>query len=168
MKQRLGLAQALLHSPSLLILDEPMNGLDPEGMVDLRNLLRNLAKQGVTILVSSHLLIEMQSLCDRVAFIQEGRLIKLENITHSSVRSRLKKIIFQVDRADAAQSCLHNYKSAVVSEVSDTSLAVTLDPEHVPDVIERLVFHQVKIYDMYKEKENLEEMYLEIAKGGGR
>jgi len=80
MKQRLGVAQALLHSPNLLILDEPMNGLDPKGVIILRNLLQDLSHQGITILISSHLLSELEKIVTRVLFIESGKLISDENI----------------------------------------------------------------------------------------
>ena len=75
MKQRLGLAAALLHRPRLLILDEPTNGLDPIGMRDMRELLRALADAGTTIFLSSHLLHEVEQICDRVAILNEGRIV---------------------------------------------------------------------------------------------
>ena len=75
MKQRLGVAAALLGEPDLLILDEPTNGLDPSGMADMRDLIRKLAAQGRTVLLSSHLLGEVQQLCDRVGVIADGRLL---------------------------------------------------------------------------------------------
>lgn len=75
MKQRLGLAAALLHRPSLVILDEPTNGLDPAGMRDVRRLLRSLADSGVTIFLSSHLLHEVEQVCDRIAVINQGRIV---------------------------------------------------------------------------------------------
>ncbi|NPA26931.1 MAG: ABC transporter ATP-binding protein [Chloroflexi bacterium] len=75
MKQRLGLAAALLHEPKLLILDEPTNGLDPIGMAEMRRLLRELAAQGVTIFLSSHLLHEVEQICDRVAILHRGRIV---------------------------------------------------------------------------------------------
>jgi ABC-type multidrug transport system ATPase subunit len=75
MKQRLGLALALLSQPELLILDEPTNGLDPAGMHEIRLLIRSLADQGMTVLLSSHLLHEMELICERVAIIQNGRLL---------------------------------------------------------------------------------------------
>ncbi|WP_218103926.1 ABC transporter ATP-binding protein [Thermogemmatispora onikobensis] len=75
MKQRLGLALALLHDPELLILDEPANGLDPAGIVEMRDLLYKLAAQGKTIFISSHLLSEVQQICTRVAIIRLGRLV---------------------------------------------------------------------------------------------
>lgn len=75
MKQRLGLAMALLRQPQLLVLDEPSNGMDPAGMRDLRGLLRALADEGVTVFLSSHLLHEVEQLCDRVAVMAQGRLV---------------------------------------------------------------------------------------------
>jgi ABC-2 type transport system ATP-binding protein len=75
MRQRLGIASALLRSPRLLILDEPATGLDPAGMRDMRRLIRRLADQGITVLLSSHQLPEVQELCDRVAIVDSGRVV---------------------------------------------------------------------------------------------
>ncbi len=77
MKQRLGLAMALLNDPELLILDEPANGLDPAGIVEMRDLLRQLSEQGKTVFLSSHVLSEVQQICTRVAIIDRGRLVKV-------------------------------------------------------------------------------------------
>jgi ABC-2 type transport system ATP-binding protein len=77
MKQRLGLAVALLHDPDLLILDEPANGLDPAGIVEMRDLLRGLAAAGKTVFISSHVLSEVQQICTRVAIINHGRLVRV-------------------------------------------------------------------------------------------
>ncbi|HEY2322416.1 MAG TPA: ATP-binding cassette domain-containing protein, partial [Thermoanaerobaculia bacterium] len=76
MRQRLGIAQALLGRPKLLILDEPANGLDPAGIREIRELLRSLAAEGMSVFVSSHLLAEVQLMCDRVAIIHKGRVLK--------------------------------------------------------------------------------------------
>ncbi len=75
MKQRLGVAAALLKDPELVILDEPTNGLDPAGMRDMRRLIRELGADGRTVLLSSHLLGEVQQICDRVGIISEGRMV---------------------------------------------------------------------------------------------
>ena len=75
MKQRLGIAAALLPEPSLLILDEPTNGLDPAGIVEMRSLIRSLAEEGMTIFVSSHLLSEIEHICDHVVMIRSGRSV---------------------------------------------------------------------------------------------
>ena len=75
MRQRLGIAQALLGAPKILVLDEPTNGLDPQGMREVRTLLRRLADEGVTVFVSSHLLSEVEAMCDRVGVLARGRLV---------------------------------------------------------------------------------------------
>jgi ABC-type multidrug transport system ATPase subunit len=75
MKQRLGIGMSLLHGPELLILDEPTNGMDPAGMREIRNLLSNLAEQGVTIFLSSHLLHEVEQICDRVGILMDGKIV---------------------------------------------------------------------------------------------
>jgi ABC-2 type transport system ATP-binding protein len=77
MKQRLGLALALLNDPDLLILDEPANGLDPAGIVEMRDLLKELAAEGKTVFISSHVLSEVQQICTRVAIINHGKLVRV-------------------------------------------------------------------------------------------
>ncbi|MBZ9607846.1 ABC transporter ATP-binding protein [Clostridium estertheticum] len=92
MKQRLGIAQALLHSPKLLILDEPTNGLDPAGIKDLRELLRKLSSEtGLTVLVSSHILGEMQQMCDRVGIINKGKIITVKLLKNSLTCRKMVK-----------------------------------------------------------------------------
>ncbi len=97
MKQRLGLAYSLLHNPGLLILDEPMNGLDPKGMKELRTILSDLAKQGVSILLSSHLLSEMEEICDRVAYIKKGRILGIEDMKNRHNLGQKKLFTVTVD-----------------------------------------------------------------------
>ena len=80
MKQRLGIAQALLSNPKLLILDEPTNGLDPRGMKEVRDLIQKLSQEGITILLSSHLLHEVEQTCTTMAIINLGKLIKIGNV----------------------------------------------------------------------------------------
>lgn len=82
MKQRLGIARAMLHNPDILILDEPTNGLDPQGIYELRVQLKKMVEEGKTVIISSHLISEMQLLCDRVAIIQDGSLVKILDIHH--------------------------------------------------------------------------------------
>lgn len=81
MRQRLGVAQAILHNPNLLVLDEPTNGLDPEGIKEMRDLLKVLAKQGMAIFISSHNLAEMETLCNKVCIIQNGEIIETNDIS---------------------------------------------------------------------------------------
>ena len=84
MKQRLAIAQALMHQPSILILDEPTSGLDPRGMVEVRDIIKELIKTDITILMSSHLLYEVQEVCDKVAIIDRGVLLKYDSVKNLS------------------------------------------------------------------------------------
>lgn len=88
MKQRLGVAAALLGHPDLLILDEPTNGLDPAGMAEMRELITGLAADGHTVVLSSHLLTEVQEICDRVGVISRGRLLTEATVSEPAARQR--------------------------------------------------------------------------------
>lgn len=104
MKQRLGLAIALLNDPDLLILDEPANGLDPAGIVEMRDLLRGLAADGKTVFISSHVLSEVQQICTRVAIINHGRLVRVAPVAELLDAPGEFKI--QVDSPDALVAAL--------------------------------------------------------------
>src|SRR5690606_37921093 len=97
MRQRLGVAQALLHKPEVLILDEPTNGLDPAGIRELRDYLRKLTKEdGISVIVSSHLLSEMELMCDRVAIIQQGKLVDVRLIGDYVNQAKSQPYVFEV------------------------------------------------------------------------
>jgi ABC-2 type transport system ATP-binding protein len=106
MKQRLGLAAALLKDPELLILDEPTNGLDPAGMADMRVLIRKLSAEGCTVLLSSHLLGEVQQICDRVGVISNGLLVAESTVADLGAGRTLRVVADPVDRAQARISRL--------------------------------------------------------------
>ncbi|MFD0676446.1 MULTISPECIES: ABC transporter ATP-binding protein [unclassified Paenibacillus] len=103
MRQRLGVAQAILHRPDVLILDEPTNGLDPEGIRELRDYLRQLSREeGLAVIVSSHLLSEMELMCDRVAIIQNGKLLDVRSFKNLENESKLLEVQFDVDNGEEA------------------------------------------------------------------
>jgi ABC-2 type transport system ATP-binding protein len=104
MKQRLGLALALLNDPELLILDEPANGLDPAGIVEMRDLLRNLAAAGKTVFISSHVLSEVQQICTRVAIINHGRLVRVAPV--SELLQAAGEFEVKIDKPDALVAAL--------------------------------------------------------------
>ena len=96
MRQRLGIAQALLNRPKVLILDEPTNGLDPAGIREMREFIRNLAeKEGLSVLVSSHLLSEIQLLCDRVAIMLDGEIIQIDSV--ENLLTKQEKLVWKVE-----------------------------------------------------------------------
>jgi len=108
MRQRLGIAQALLAKPKLLILDEPTNGLDPQGMKKIRNLLRELNNEGITIFISSHLLDEVQKICSHVAIIHLGQLIISGKMDELISESELFTTELRVNPLEKAKSILES------------------------------------------------------------
>jgi len=120
MRQRLGIAQALLGSPKLLILDEPTNGLDPKGIKELRAFIRELAGQGMSVFVSSHLLSEIQLLCDRVAIIDGGRIIATGNV-HELIAQAEAYTLWLFEDAEAGLALLS--QDARVAITTDRDLA---------------------------------------------
>src|SRR5205823_93757 len=106
MKQRLGIAAALLREPELLILDEPANGLDPAGIKEVRQLLRTLADEGRTVFLSSHLLGEVQQICDRVAILARGKCIAQGEVADVLSRGQTARMVVKVENIDGALQVL--------------------------------------------------------------
>ena len=164
MRQRLGVAQAILHRPALLILDEPTNGLDPAGIRELRDYLRHLAeKEGTTVFVSSHLLSEMELMCDRVAIIQSGKLIDVRLIRGGAESGHRAEVLFEVDRPDAASAAL----GAAVLRTESGGVVVSAGREEAADMNARLVAAGVRVYGIRTVTKSLEDQFLEVT-GGGR
>ncbi|MCH5584660.1 ABC transporter ATP-binding protein [Shimazuella sp. AN120528] len=162
MRQRLGLAQALLHKPRLLILDEPTNGLDPAGIREFRDYLRYVADQeGVCVLVSSHLLSEIELMCDRTLIIQSGKLIGEKQIQVKQEKSQGQKIVrFEVSPVDKAVSLL----SSTYQAVSD-GFEVEMGREAVAALVQKLVAENIQIYAIETRVKSLEDEFLEITGG---
>ena len=137
-QQRLGLTKALIHNPKLLILDEPIKGLDPEGIVEVRELLIDLAKNGSTIFLSSHILGEISKLANRIAIIHEGKLIK--ELTMQELSNQIiKKILVQTtDNRKAIRHLLNNNYSARQTETNEIEIINNKVLEH-PELISKLL-----------------------------
>lgn len=164
MKQRLGIAQALLARPKLLILDEPTNGLDPQGIRELRDFVRMLAKNGISLLVSSHLLSEIQMMCDRVAIIRQGELIAVGSV-HDLLHSRENRVIWKVSPLDKAREWLEQESGVRVDESQEKALFTWMDPELVPELVKKLVNEGFRIYGVETRAPTLEEMFLRLMEG---
>jgi ABC-2 type transport system ATP-binding protein len=165
MRQRLGLAQALLHRPSILILDEPTNGLDPAGIHDLRNYLRRLAKEEkMAILVSSHLLSEMEMMCDRIGIIQKGELIRVETVRDFIGKDeREKQVFFEVEPANIAKELIaKHFPQSKVEEV-EKGVVLSISRSEIPAVSALLVSNQVQLFGIERRSKSLEEKFLEIT-----
>ncbi len=159
MRQRLGVAAALLNDPDMVILDEPVNGLDAAGIQEMRSLIRRLsAEEGKTVFLSSHLLHEVQQVCDRVAIISKGEIVRESTI--ADLLRHEDGLRLDATPLEAAQSALVD-RWAV--EPNGSSLIVRATREEAPEVIRRLVGAGVDIFALAPEERNLEEVFLSIT-----
>ncbi|MCY0865774.1 MAG: ABC transporter ATP-binding protein [Sulfobacillus sp.] len=156
MRQRLALAVALLVRPKILVLDEPMNGLDPGAIKDLRDRLRQLAADGLAVLLSSHLLSEVEHVCDRVLLLAGGRLLGEEPLRDP--RRANRPVWLQVEPIDRATVLLR--EAGWRTERQDQGLVVYVGPDEVPQVIRHLVHHDVAILAVVPDRGGLEARYL--------
>jgi ABC-2 type transport system ATP-binding protein len=162
MRQRLGIAQALLPTPELIILDEPTNGLDPQGIHETRNLIRRLRDEfKLTVLLSSHLLSEIEQLCNRVGIIHEGCLLYEGGPEALVAPTSLYKV--RVDNLTAAFDLLSREPGVEVSRNGASSLRVNADAEHIAAVNTLLVGNGIKVYELSPAHESLEEAFLRLT-----
>ena len=161
MRQRLGIAQAILHNPNLLILDEPTNGLDPEGIKEMRELLVELAtKEKMAILISSHNLAELDNFCTKVCIIKNGEVIETSEISAIKKEACQDLKLFEVDDANRVKNIV---KEIVV--IDKNRFKINLPKEEVPNLIKELVQNNVKIYEAKQEEKTLEDAFFEKTGG---
>ncbi len=161
MKQRLGLAAALLHDPDLLVLDEPTNGLDPAGMREFRQLIKELGQMGKTVFVSSHLLGEVEQMCDHVGIVKEGRLL-----TQGSVATLLRRgeaLQMQVTDPDRAMQVLEGLEWVNGVKRQDDRLVVDAPQERAAELSRALAEHQIYLSELRPRDSSLEEFFLEVT-----
>ncbi|WP_342541132.1 ABC transporter ATP-binding protein [Heyndrickxia sp. FSL K6-6286] len=163
MRQRLGLAQSLLHEPKVMILDEPTNGLDPAGIREIRDHLRKLTKQkGMAVIVSSHLLSEMEMMCDRIAIIQKGKLIDVQKVHDFVYEDAKQKYFIEVELTDNAKESLKTIQEYSIKQV-ETGIEVEIEKNQVPEFIQTLIQAGIRIYEVKPMSKSLEDRFLEIT-----
>lgn len=163
MRQRLGVAQAILHKPSILILDEPTNGLDPQGIREFRDYLRQLASQGTSVLVSSHLLSEMQLMCDRFAIIENGKLVHISSM-HEEKEALNSKIEFEVSHSAMAMELVQNHFPGLeITRINGNRFSLAASRENIPPVNSLLVNNGIDVFEILTVKATLEDRFLEIT-----
>ncbi len=161
MKKRLGIARALLAPPQLLILDEPTSGLDPNGVKDMRRLVLDLKAEGVSILLSSHVLSEVEQIADRVGIIDHGRMVREDRLQALTVIPNT--YWFTVDDATPAISLLSAHDGLVVDRVEGDSIQIRISPHLSPgDVNRLLVQNGVLVHAIRPEKNHLEDTFFRI------
>ena len=185
MRQRLGIAQAVLHKPNLLVLDEPTNGLDPEGIKQLRDLLTKLAKQEkMAILISSHNLAELESFCNKVSIIQNGEII--ETSTLEEARRVDGRMIYEIelDSTEGVENILGHSKDELediqqkqsstdnleedfnnIEIIDGNNIKIYASKEEIPKVVEKLVNYNKKIYKVCEDLTSLEDAFLKKTGG---
>ena len=168
MKQRIGLAQAMVHKPKLLILDEPTNGLDPTGIHQLRDVLKKYAHEdGAAVMVSSHILSEMQLLCDRVGIINNGKLMSvcpMDELT--SQMNSASSYSIRVSDTELAEKILQDSGKANKPETNDDVITAEINKEDIASIIRLLVTGGVDISEVRKNESSLEEIFLQVTGGG--
>ena len=161
MKQRLGIAAALLKDPSLLILDEPANGLDPAGIVEVRRLLRSLGAEGRTVFVSSHILSEVQQMADRVAIIARGRLVAAGSVHEVLTSGRASGLIVRVADPEAGRLALLD--AGIDARVDGNLIRASVPPGEGERVARTLAARELYPSLLQPDESNLEQAFLELT-----
>ena len=162
MRQRLGVAQAILHKPALLLLDEPTNGLDPAGMREFRTYLQTLCREeGISILIASHLLKEVEALCDRVGIIQDGELKAVQDLSPNR-QDQGMYVEFEVsDEQKAADLLSQEFEVTMRSHIIDVAIV----KEQIPAVNRKLVESDILVYRITPVYETLEDSFMSVTEG---
>jgi ABC-type multidrug transport system ATPase subunit len=163
MKQRLGIAVALVHDPDLIILDEPMNGLDPQGIADIRNLINHLSKDlGKTVFISSHLLSEMEQVADSLLIIHKGRKIA-EGSMHQLLNPEQSRIEIETQSANELEMRLKQTSwGAKIVSANGKKVTMQLKNDDVPLLVQQITEMKINIYSIHK-KNSLEDYFLSLT-----
>jgi len=163
MKQRLSIAVAVLHDPELLILDEPTNGLDPNGIIEIRELIRKLNREnGVTFIVSSHILAEVERMATHVGIIHKGKLL-FQGTFNALQNMRIMKSYIQIDSSDNA-AALKLLSAEYGAEARNGYLVVPYKEKAVTAAINRkLVEHNIDVYSLQAQQNDLEQLFIDIT-----
>jgi len=168
MKQRLGIARAIIHRPKVMLLDEPASGLDPKARLELRNLLRALRDQGATILISSHILTELEGFCTSIGIMEKGRVVRsgsIEEVTAAAASARLVRLSWAGDSLSVAEGKLKS--DPRVSEVNLAAGAGTFRfsgaEEELAPVLAGLIAANVQVTSFGEVKQTVEELYMKLS-----
>jgi len=162
MRQRLAIAAALLKDPALLVLDEPANGLDPAGIVEVRELMRSFAREGRTVFVSSHQLAEVRQTCDSVAILARGRCAAAGPVHEVLASRRAARLVVRVD--DLARGVEALCDAGLTAGVSDGTIRVALEASEAGRVTRALADRGLYLTELRVEEADLETVFLELTK----
>lgn len=164
MKQRLAIASALLGDPEVLVLDEPTNGLDPEGIREIRDLIRQIASEGKTIILASHLLDEVEKVCTHVGILKSGNLLTYGNV--NEILSEDLTLELSADDLDVLTGVMESIRGIkIIERQKNNILAKVTDEELTASQINKLLHDQgVSLNHLVTKKKSLEDQFLEIVK----
>jgi ABC-2 type transport system ATP-binding protein len=172
MRQRLGIAAALLPGPELLVLDEPTNGLDPHGIAEIRAMLRSFADDGMTVFVSSHLLAEIQQICEHLVVIEAGRLL-FQGGVDELLAARAPELIVRTENPGDARYLLALVKGTgrsarLIGHYESTTLEIVADCSWAGDLNRLAMANGITLVHLAERRSTLEEAFFEITRTGGR
>jgi ABC-2 type transport system ATP-binding protein len=162
MRQRLGIAGALLRAPRLLLLDEPTTGLDPAGMAEMRDFIRTLGREGRTVLLSSHLMVEVEQVCDRVGVLSKGTLIREGTV--EELRGGDHSLWVHAEPLQRAAQLLEALPEVEAVAAANGGLRVTTTPQAAPAINRALVHAGVAVSELRQERASLEEVFLQLTR----
>lgn len=156
MRQRLGIAEAIINSPELLILDEPTNGLDVDGIIEMRNLITKLSEQGIAILISSHNLTEIDNLCNRIIAIKNGKIITDDKIESFKAFSSEDTYILELNHINNLGQVIQEHK---FEKVEENKIRLYVEKEEISKVMQKLIENNYQVYSVQEEKLTTEQAF---------
>ena len=156
MRQRLGIAEAIINNPELLILDEPTNGLDVDGIIEMRNLITKLSEQGIAILISSHNLTEIDNLCNRIIAIKNGKIITDDKIENFTAFSTEDTYILELNHINNLDQVIQDHK---FEKVEDNKIRIYTTKEEISKVMQKLIENNYQVYSVQEEKLTTEQAF---------
>jgi ABC-2 type transport system ATP-binding protein len=166
MKQRLAVAAAIMHEPEMVILDEPTNGLDPAGIREFRELIRTLAADGVTVFVSSHILAEVEQMCDDVGILKSGRLVAEGPVASLLLHNATSSITLRTTDDPRALDVLRAMPSVSSATVQDGRIVVETEQAQAAPISRALAGHQIWLSELRPQENSLEDFFMEITGEG--
>jgi ABC-2 type transport system ATP-binding protein len=170
MKQRLGIARAIIHRPKVLLLDEPASGLDPKARLELRNLLLGLRDQGATILISSHILTELEGFCTSIGIMERGRMVRsgrIDEVTAAENPARLVRLSWSGDSAAVQEQLQREPRISQVKLAAGAGMFEFAGPEEdLAPILAELIAGGVKVTSFGEVKQTVEELYMKLSTHG--
>jgi ABC-type multidrug transport system ATPase subunit len=163
MKQRLAIASAMLNDPEVLVLDEPTNGLDPEGIAEIRDLIKEIALSGKTIVIASHILDEIEKVCTHVAIMRKGKLLQMGELAEVMTQERL--LLLKSANLEELKNAVERISSTKFLKIKEDEVMVSIADDFDPAVLNKeLANLGIYLSSLKEHRKNLESMFLEIIK----